>query len=245
MYGPFRLEVELADGMSEGWYDRDWPELPELRLMTQHHPIGWGGRIFDLGAHQGVVAIMLSRYVGPNGEVVALEANSHNAAAARRNVELNEARNCTILNAAIAERSGKLLFNKCLNGFVDDGTGEWGQTEVDAFSIDDLAARFGNPNLLFIDVEGYECRALAGASNTLLTKPDVFVEVHLGAGLEKFGGSVEQVLNFFSRSDYTLYFNEEEGQEFRRFDSPDELPKHRFFLFAIANAGSTPLNSSV
>jgi FkbM family methyltransferase len=234
MYGPFRLEIELADGLSEGWYDHDWEELPEFRLMSQHHPIGWGGRIFDLGAHQGVVAILLARYVGSKGEVIAVEASPHNAAAAQRNVELNDARNCTILNAAVAAQSGRVIFNEGLNGNVDDGEGEWGRIEVDAFSIDDLTIKFGQPDLLFIDIEGYECHALRGASCTLTNAPDVFVEVHLGEGLEEFGGSVEQILTFFPLSDYTVYFNHEDGSEFRQFESIHELPRHRFFLFAVA-----------
>ena len=239
-YGSFSLEIELVDRLGEGWYDHDWPELPELQLLQQRRCLSAGGRVFDLGAHQGLVALLLSRYVGAKGAVLAVEANGHNAAAARRNMEINAAQNCTVLHAAIAERSGKLIFNEGLNGSVDDGTGDWGQVEVNAFSIDDLAARYGTPDLLFIDVEGYECRALEGASNTLATRPDAFVEVHLGAGLESFGGSVERVLSFFPVSDYYFYFNEEDGPEFRRMEHPNELPKQRFFLVALAYASQIP-----
>lgn len=62
-----------------------------------------------------------------------------------------------------------------------------------------------------MDVEGYECNALAG--------------------FPRFNGTGAIVL---SDSDYEFYFNEENGQEFRPMEHPDELPKRRFFLVALA-----------
>ena len=46
----------------------------------------------------------------------------------------------------------------------------------------------GAPDVLFVDVEGYELHVLRGARLTLEThRPDLFVEVHTDAGLERFG----------------------------------------------------------
>jgi FkbM family methyltransferase len=240
MYGPFSLEIELVDGMGADWYDNDWPELTELRFLQRQGRLTQGRRVFDLGAHQGVVALMLSKYVGSEGKVLAVEANTHNASAARRNVELNAVQNCAVLHAAVGKASGTLIFNESLNGSVDDGSGVQGKVEVSAFSIDDLATRYGRPDLLFLDVEGYECEALEGASKTLATRPDAFVEVHLGAGLEKFGGSTERVLSYFPDSEFDVYFNEENGPEFRRMENPDKLPKHRFYLIALGRNSEVP-----
>lgn len=59
-------------------------------MLRGRRGLSKGGRIFDLGAHQGVVALMLSRYVGEQGSVLAVEAD-----AARRTIEINAARNGT------------------------------------------------------------------------------------------------------------------------------------------------------
>jgi hypothetical protein len=40
--------------------------------------------------------------------------------------------------------------------------------EVVAYLVDDLSAQYGPRHVLFIDVEGYECEALAGAAQTPL-----------------------------------------------------------------------------
>ena len=61
--------------MGAGWYDHDWPELPEIALLKQHG-LRPGARVFDIGAHQGVVALMLSKTVGPEGFVLAVEASA-------------------------------------------------------------------------------------------------------------------------------------------------------------------------
>jgi hypothetical protein len=88
-YGGFFLNIHLSDPLAEGWYDHDWPELPEIALLKRYR-LRPGARVFDLGAHQCVVALMMAKIVGPSGLVVALEANSHNATIGRRNRDLNK-----------------------------------------------------------------------------------------------------------------------------------------------------------
>lgn len=200
-YGGHPLTIRLADPLAEAWYDHDWPELGEISLLKTHG-LREGVRVFDLGAHQGVVALMLARVVGPRGRVLAVEANSHNAAVARENRDLNGAAQLEVLHAAVAESSGELLVNESLNAQVDDGSRHFSPVRVPSFSIDDLARRHGRPDVLFIDVEGYECRALRGAAETLAAGPDCYVEVHCGEGLEKFGGSVQEIFSYFPEDRY-------------------------------------------
>ena len=89
-------------------------------------------RVFDLGAHQGVVALMLSRVVGPEGLVVAVEANSSQPRVAERN-RASERRDLAEDRPRRSGRgTGTLVFNESLNGQVDDGTGSWGRVEVRA-----------------------------------------------------------------------------------------------------------------
>jgi FkbM family methyltransferase len=242
-YGSGPLEVYLADPLAEGWYDRDWPELQEIAWLRKSRLVG-GARVFDLGAHQGVVAMMLAREVGDNGQVVAVEPHPHNVAAARRNHERNGFRNIVTVPAAVADRPGRLVFSERLNAQLDDGTGSEGRLTVEAVTIDDLAARFGPPDVVFLDVEGAECRALDGAAEVLRARPDVFVEVHVGYGLEKLGGSVERVFSFFPAGDYQLFGRAEADADFRPVTPADPLTRDRFFLLALAQrdqaAGATP-----
>ncbi|WP_394848556.1 FkbM family methyltransferase [Pendulispora brunnea] len=231
-YGRVDLRVQLADGMGTGWYDHDWELLPEIELLSRHK-LRPGARVFDLGAHQAVVAMMLAHEVGEKGSVIAVEATKHNVAVANKNRELNGVRQLTVVYAAVSDKPGKLVMGPGLNGQVDDGSGQWGREEVEAVPVDELARRYGNPDVLFIDIEGFECQALRGAKEALARKPDCFIEVHVGAGLEKFG-SLDELLSFFPTSDYELLMRQEEDKAFRPFDRTSSVVEDRFFLVALA-----------
>ena len=233
VYGGDSFRIHLSDPLAQGWYDHDWKELNEIALLKKHR-LKPGARVFDLGAHQGVVALMLASAVGSEGLVVALEASPRDASIASQNRILNGFENIRIVNAAVAAKSGRLHFSDGLDGQVADDSGSIGTIAVDAFSIDDLARSYGVPDVLFIDVEGYECEALRGARETLAKQPDCFVEVHVGAGLEKFNGSVESLLGFFPIDHYDFFAASETAPEFVPFEPGADLAQQRFFLVAIS-----------
>jgi FkbM family methyltransferase len=185
-YGPSHRSVHIVDLMGRSWYDHDWDEPAEIRELADRGRLRAGARVFDVGAHQGVVAMMLAERVGPMGEVIAVEATPHNAEAAQRNARLNGLTQIRVLHAAGAEASGTLRFSPRMNGHVA-GRDE-ASLEVRAVTVDELTARYGAPDVVFVDVEGYELHVLRGARHTLEAhRPDLFIEVHAGVGLERFG----------------------------------------------------------
>lgn len=235
-YGGFPLQIHLTDPMAEAWYDRDLPELNEFALLRRGQ-LRPGAKVFDLGAHQGVFALMMARIVGARGMVVAVEANWHNAAIARENRDLNEAAQLVVVEAAAAEKSGTLFFNGEANGSVELRTEQWRRWPVPCLSVDDLTSRYGVPDVLFIDVEGFEVKVLEGAAETMEHRPDCFVEVHVGCGLESYGFSAEAVVSFFRTGDYQLFVAEQDEESFskpfRILEPGAALPDQRFFLVAL------------
>lgn len=201
-----------------------------------------GACVFNIRAHQAIVAMVMARIVGPHGKVIAVEANVHNSTIAESNRKLNKLPQLEIIHAAVGERYGVLKFSKTLLRQVVNGPGELGCIDVPALSVDDLANRYGFPSELYVDVEGYECQVLAGARKTLGYYPDCFVEVHGRCGLEKFGGSVYRVLSYFPKDRYQLFMSSEkfhrsfERIEFILFDKDHDMIKRRFFLIAIQQA---------
>jgi FkbM family methyltransferase len=236
-YGGHELAISLEDPVAEEWYDHDWPLMPEVTHLRGSRLVE-GARVFDLGAHQGVVALMLSTLVGPSGQVVALEAERHNFEVSVRNKGHNAASNLEVLHAAAGAAEGSLNFSGGLNGTVADG-GRIGRARVRALSIDGLAETYGAPDVVFVDVEGYELEVLKGAQRTLaLGETDFFVEVHVGHGLETFGGSAEGVLAHFDPARFKRLVSPARGElEHYEFGDPDEHIKllgDRFFLIALA-----------
>jgi len=227
VFGGLPLSIHIKDRGAEAWYDHDWEQPREIQMLAGRR-LRSGATVFDIGAHHAVVAMMLANVVGPTGKVLAVEANLRWSEIAEKNVALNGFENVRVLHAAIAAQSGEVKFTD--SDHVGRGERGMGGTAVKAMTVDDLANEFGCPDVLFIDVEGYECEVLRGATQTLQTRPDMFVEVHVGVGLEGFGGTVADLLNYIPPG-YEISVAEPEG-EFRPLSKSAEVMKKRFFLIA-------------
>jgi len=232
-YGGKTLRILLADPLAEGWYDHDWDEIPVSRFLREQHVLLPGATVFDLGAHQAVVALMLADAVGQDGRVIAVEAESHNARVAERNRELNAAANLTVVHAAGAATDGVISFSEGLNGRIGGEVAE-GHLDVPAVTVDGLAAEHGTPDLVFVDVEGYEGHVLDGARRTLANGSTSFmVEVH--EYLEDYGGLSQEIVDRFHGFD--LYVGDDESPAFNPLSGAP--PTGRFYLVAIPATASS------
>jgi FkbM family methyltransferase len=153
-----------------------------------------------------------------------VEACSRNIEIARKNCALNGISSILLLHSAVGESSGTLRFTPAINGQVAVDT-EWASVEVPALTVDALADSYGIPDVLFLDVEGYEGHVLRGSKRTLDTGPDCFVEVHVGCGLEKFGGTVDRLMSCFPKGYEFLFLDPETGAQTTALD-------RRFYLIA-------------
>jgi FkbM family methyltransferase len=234
-YGAHPLSVRITDPMAAAWYDGDWPELTEITFLKQHR-LKPGATVFDLGAHQGIVAMMLALESGPGGKIVAVEGTQHNAEQARQNLALNSISNVTLLHAIVGDVAGKeVVFSNTLNGAVSaNGVGE----TVKTVTIDSLAKEHGIPDIVFLDIEGFESHALAGASQVLSAGADFCIEVHENCGLQDHG-TKEQIMAFFPPATHQCYVSFPEGETFSPWSHGTPLPTARFWLIA------QPLNSTL
>jgi tRNA G37 N-methylase Trm5 len=84
-------------------------------VMTRHedviiqyfHPKE-GDVVVDVGAHIGRYTIIASKRVGPNGKVIAIEADPSNFEMLNRNIQLNRLANVTTLNYAAFSRETRI-----------------------------------------------------------------------------------------------------------------------------------------
>jgi FkbM family methyltransferase len=239
-YAGDELEVRIATGYGER-YDRDWPELGEIKFLKSAG-LKPGARVFNLGANHGVIAMMLAKAVGPSGTVVAVEASATDIGAARESAALNGLDQLHCIHSAVARTEGSAAFG--VNGEMDDGSGRFGRVEVPAVSIDGLARTYGMPDVVFMDVEGYEGEALAGAEETLAARPDWFVEVHGDQAIGRYGGSVNEVVSVFTGRGYSCFWAkdmlgttpDDQLLSLTRFAPVNgTVPHDRFFLVALAD----------
>jgi FkbM family methyltransferase len=139
-----------------------------------------GDTFYDVGAHVGYYAVVMSRHVGPKGRVVAFEPLPVNLRFLRRHLRLNRCENAHLVEAAVGEHAGRATF-AAAKGSGRGALGGSGGTSVRVTRIDDVWADGGTepPTLIKMDIEGGELSALRGAGRTLHEhRPVVMLAVH-------------------------------------------------------------------
>jgi FkbM family methyltransferase len=237
LFGGRELTVHINDETARAWYDGDWKVPAEIEVIATRGQLRPGATVFNIGAHHAIVAMILAEQVGDSGRVVAVEALPHNAATARANIATNGVRNVSVVHAAGSDTPGTLRFTPLLNGYVS--TGHAPGVEVPAVTVDQLAVEYGLPDVLFMDVEGYEMHVLRGAAKTIHdARPDICVEVHSGGvGLEQFG-TVDELLALIP-DDYTILVAPPDVEPFVPLAEGRTILDHRARLIALAPPDSS------
>lgn len=227
------LSVAIEDWIGKQWYGQDSGPPTEFALLSGRG-LNMGGLVFDLGAHQGVVAMMLANEIGPGGNVIAVEASRRNAELAERNAAMNGMSNITVHHAAVVYQDGPVLFTQRGNGAVALSEKEFRAQTVSGLSIDTLTKTHGIPDLVYMDIEGFEVEALKGASETLKSSASWVIEVHGDDVIGQFGSCNRDVLTFFENGYDLFTASDNYTDEFLPFTG--EVPTERFFLAAVPHA---------
>ncbi len=65
-----QFDLWILDPTAKGWYDCDAPEIPpEMSFLAQHR-LRSGATVFDCGAHQCLIAMILAKFLSTTGKVV-------------------------------------------------------------------------------------------------------------------------------------------------------------------------------
>ena len=151
-------------GATGNWYC-GLHEVDEMAFLL--HTIRPGERFFDVGANVGSYAILAA---SKGADVVAAEPVLSTCKALTRNVQVNDfSDRIRVENAAVGESVGELRMTSELdttNHAVAAGDDQGLGVLVPMTTLDELA-KFGQPNFLKVDVEGYEAAVVRGGQTTL------------------------------------------------------------------------------
>ena len=160
---------------------------PEVVDMIKEE-VTTGMTVLDLGAQSGFYSLLLSKFVGPTGSVIAFEPLPANYRILDENLHLNRITNVTVEHAAVTDHSGEISFDFPVNapwliaGPVLESDNQ-GTFTVPSVSIDDFMAQRRIPvHFIKMDVEGAEVMVLKGSKRTLEEfHPILAIELHSDA----------------------------------------------------------------
>jgi FkbM family methyltransferase len=190
-----------------------------------------GGVVVDVGAFVGHFTLLAARSAGVSGTVFAFEPNPRDFPWLRRNVAMNGFDDRVVaIPKALADHSAVVRLylagrDPTQSSLFPPSEGA-SYVEIEALTLDDYwtdRAPSGL-DLVKIDVEGAELRALVGMRRALAsgaTRPVLFVECN-PAALERGSGSSTELLETLHGLGYRVQLIDEDRRRLRPFDGSME-----------------------
>lgn len=160
-----------------GWVPVETTNTPEIQFWKS---LDLKGKVvYDIGAFHGLLTLYFARHAR---QVVAWEPNRRNRERLTQNLRLNSFTNVIVRPYGLAAESmrAEMRFDSLAPGTasIDSGMGTGGESETIELRTLDAETDLEPPDLIKIDVEGFELEVLKGASRTLARRPDLFLEMH-------------------------------------------------------------------
>lgn len=211
-----RYELDLSQGIDfaiylGGMFERS----TALALARLTEP---SALVLDIGANIGAHTLHLAGMVGPQGRVMAFEPTDFAFRKLRSNLNLNpslasrvEAFHCFLTASDGASVPGAIYSSWPLaveEGLHAKHLGREMQTEsAQARSLDSILSERADRKvqLVKLDVDGFECDVLRGATSLLRDTRPVFVMELAPYVLEERGASLDQLLGYFIPNGYVIY----------------------------------------
>ncbi|MCK9323917.1 MAG: FkbM family methyltransferase [Bacteroidales bacterium] len=164
-----------ASGLS---FIRGTYEQPTVAFLEQH--VKNSSCCYDIGGHVGYLSLVLSKLVGKDGTVYVFEPRPININYINRHIKLNKILNIKLLGIGISDFTGESTF------YDKGGTGtgkisDKGSLTIRVNSLDKLHEdkAIAPPDLIKMDIEGEEFKALCGSRELLKTyKPILVISTH-------------------------------------------------------------------
>jgi FkbM family methyltransferase len=209
----FDMSLDLAQFVDRTIYcTGEWEPL-ETQLIKQ--VLCPGDTFVDVGANIGYFTLLASRLVGPTGRVCAIEANAATFALLQANLELNRCSNVDAHLLAAGESAG---FATVVSSDAGNAGGDHAEFAAEAQAGSVAANRLdwlladAVVDLIKLDIEGAEAKAIRGAAGLLRRKqaPDLIFEF-TPRFLQRAGDDPAELLQFLKLAGYRLQLIEPAG----------------------------------
>ena len=188
--------------------NRSYEKFP---LEIARKEIKKGDVVLDLGANIGYHTINFSRMVGENGKIFSFEPEPNNFELLKKNVEVNNCKNVTLVKKAVSNKNGRSRLYLSEENTADNRTFNSGDDrkfiEIDEIKLDDYFKNFGKKiNFIKMNIQGSEIAAIEGMKNIITKQKQLKILFEFTPYLHKlFGTEPRELLELFGDLNFKLY----------------------------------------
>ncbi len=182
----------------KGAFEEVWEE----KLYVTPQP---GDIVLDVGAHIGAYSSFALKHAGEKGLVICIEPDPRNARLLRTNLERIKG-SYRVHEVAVSDKPGTMELHHHALYSATTHTGPRLENDVDSFSvkvgtIDEICSPLTRLDVLKMDIEGAELKALKGGAATLRRfHPHIAMEYHR----PEMGSPVEDVIHLLEDLGYRV-----------------------------------------
>lgn len=220
------IRWQISSRLNKGSYILEW--IDDSKLVVENGMTGATGNIYvglmeykdmgfllhylnenhifyDIGANVGVYTVLASKVKG--SKTISIEPLPKTFEKLIDNVNVNRINDRVISkNIGLSYESGRLNFTNNLdtmNSVSDTKTDN--TTEVDVFTLDSVAERFGIPDVIKMDVEGFETNVIKGGKNTIKNEKFGVLIIELNGSGTTFGFDENDIHYFLLNEGFKAY----------------------------------------
>ena len=208
------MEVGLIDVVERHLLvEGDWDPLVRRVLEEALRP---GAICFDIGANIGTFTLLASRLVGAGGLVVAFEPSVRALRRLAHHLTINACENVVVVSSALGQSQGLIKLGWAPESNIGasaigrhDSHFQKRQEQISVARLDEVVERMALvPDLLKIDVEGFEMQVLRGGEKTLQQHHPVVVLELTDRFLNDHGDSAVDLVAFMEKLGYRTFLLE-------------------------------------
>jgi FkbM family methyltransferase len=167
--------------------------------------------VLDVGANLGLYSIFLARSVGPSGRVIAFEPDPDLLALLRDNCAANSVANVEAHNLALGAAPGRMVLSRLTLNSGDNHLGDEADStfrrplEVEVAALDVLMGGL-RPDLIKVDVQGWELKALRGMESVLRNAGQVGIYLEVcPKWLRRAGDGPGELFDYLQSLGFAVY----------------------------------------
>lgn len=186
--------------------------LPDTGRDVLLATVNEGMNVIDIGANIGIISLKIAQKVSESGNVFSFEPGKINSGFAINNFKLNKSTNIQLIQKGLGSEkaTGHLCnvnpINRGMSRILDNDPSANEKEVIEIDTLDNSMEKYSipAPNLIKIDVEGFELKVLKGACNTLVKhKPILFIELD-DNNLHEQNSSAKELVQFLIKLDYKI-----------------------------------------